>query len=60
MYFIHSYYVKVKNKTNILAETKYGNLNFCSAVNDNNVYGFQFHPEKSGKDGLFIYKKLLK
>lgn len=60
MYFIHSYYVNVKNKKNILTKTKYGKLNFCSAVNNNNVYGFQFHPEKSGNDGLFIYKKLLK
>ena len=57
MYFIHSYYVKLK--TNILAETKYA-LNFCSAIRYKNIYGFQFHPEKSGKDGLFIYKKLLK
>ena len=60
MNFIHSYYVKVENKKNVLAETKYGKLNFCSAVNHNNVYGFQFHPEKSGNDGILIYKKILK
>ena len=39
--------VKVKNKKNILAETKYGELNFCSAVNDNNVYGIKVIKQRS-------------
>ena len=60
MYFVHSYYVKEKKKVNPLSRTNYGKLNFCSAIRYKNIYGFQFHPEKSGKDGLFIYKKLLK
>ena len=60
MYFVHSYYVKEKKKVNLLSRTNYGKLNFCSAIRYKNIYGFQFHPEKSGKDGLFIYKKLLK
>jgi glutamine amidotransferase len=51
MYFVHSYYVEPKDKTIILATTDYGK-SFVSAIHKDNVYGFQFHPEKSQALGL--------
>jgi len=57
-YFVHSYYFNCKNKENILAETNYG-INFPSIVNKENIYGFQFHPEKSSDQGLDIIKSFI-
>lgn len=45
-YFLHSYYFECMHKHNTLAVTDYGGL-FCCAVRRNNIYGVQFHPEKS-------------
>ncbi len=50
-YFVHSYYVKVKHEENILLETMYGQ-SFHSGIVKDNIYGFQFHPEKSHKFGM--------
>lgn len=50
-YFIHSYHFKVNEKSNILATTNYDGETFVAAVKKGNVYGFQFHPEKSQKVG---------
>ena len=58
-YFVHSYYFNCKNKDNIMAETNYG-INFPSIVNKENIYGFQFHPEKSSDQGLNIIKNFIK
>lgn len=58
-YFVHSYYFNCKNKDNILAETNYG-INFPSIVNKENIYGLQFHPEKSSDQGLDIIKSFIK
>ena len=58
-YFVHSYYFKCKNKENILAETNYG-IDFPSIVNKENIYGLQFHPEKSSDQGLGIIKSFIK
>ena len=49
-YFLHSYYFECENNDNIIAQTNYG-LNFTCAVKLNNIYGVQFHPEKSLKNG---------
>ena len=57
-YFVHSYYFNCKNKDNIMAETNYG-INFPSIVNKENIYGFQFHPEKSSDQGLDIIKNFI-
>ena len=54
-YFVHSYYFDCLNNQDIVAETKYG-INFASIVNKENVYGCQFHPEKSSTQGLNIIK----
>ena len=58
-YFVHSYYFDCKHKENVLAETNYG-INFPSIVNKENIYGLQFHPEKSSDQGLDIIKCFLK
>jgi glutamine amidotransferase len=60
MYFVHSYFAEPKHNENILSNTQYGNQVFCSAVNLNNVYGTQFHPEKSSKTGLQILENFIK
>jgi glutamine amidotransferase len=57
-YFVHSYYFDCKNKENIVAETNYG-INFPSIINKENIYGMQFHPEKSSDQGLKIIKNFL-
>lgn len=56
MYFVHSFHVLTENKENTLAYTNYGGIEFSSAIIKNNIFGFQFHPEKSGIKGLEIYK----
>lgn len=54
-YFVHSYHAVCDNKNDILALTEYG-YKFSSAVKKDNVYAVQFHPEKSGDNGLRIIK----
>ena len=58
-YFVHSYYVEVENKDDSLLKTKY-DINFDSAINHNNIYGAQFHPEKSHKFGMQLLKNFAK
>ena len=57
-YFVHSYYFNCKNIENVIAETHYG-INFPSIVNKENIYGLQFHPEKSSDQGLEIIKSFI-
>ena len=57
-YFVHSYYVSTYEK-NIIANTKYG-IEFVSAVRKDNIYGTQFHPEKSHFNGLTLLKNFFK
>jgi imidazole glycerol-phosphate synthase subunit HisH len=59
MYFVHSYYVAPKDKDVILCETDYGGK-FTSGVHKDNVYGFQFHPEKSQALGLKIIENFVR
>ncbi|RZL50375.1 MAG: imidazole glycerol phosphate synthase subunit HisH [Pedobacter sp.] len=59
MYFVHSYYAKPLDESNILSYTYYQGFKYCSSVQKNNIFGFQFHPEKSGEQGLSIYKNFL-
>jgi len=54
-YFVHSYYVSCESVTDILAETGYGN-SFVSSFQKENIFGCQFHPEKSHDKGLQILK----
>ncbi len=54
-YFLHSYYFSCNKKEDILAVTNYGEQ-FASAVNSGNIYGTQFHPEKSHHAGIQLLK----
>jgi len=55
MYFVHSLYPVPTEKEIICSQTEYGTT-FTSSVAEKNVYGTQFHPEKSGDNGLRILK----
>ena len=50
-YFLHSYYFSCNRQEDVLAVTDYG-IEFASIVNKDNVYGVQFHPEKSHQAGI--------
>ncbi len=54
-YFVHSYHAVSNDENEILALTDYG-YKFVSAARKDNVYAVQFHPEKSGENGLKIIK----
>lgn len=54
-YFLHSYYIHCENNEHILAETDYGG-NFTCAVGRENIFGVQFHPEKSHHNGVALIK----
>jgi glutamine amidotransferase len=58
-YFIHSFISKPKNKDHILYQTKYENIKITGIHGNKNVYGFQFHPEKSGLSGLKLLQNFL-
>lgn len=58
-YFMHSFYVKPASKDLVAATTDYGK-EFCSVVNFKNIFGVQFHPEKSGRAGLKILENFIK
>ena len=59
MYFVHSYELTTKQKDCIVATTSYGNQ-IIVAVAKENIFGTQFHPEKSQKNGLKILENFLK
>ena len=59
-YFVHSYYVSVKNTKNILATSSYGKNKFTSVIKKDNISACQFHPERSGVEGLKILEKFIK
>jgi glutamine amidotransferase len=50
-YFVHSYHVACRNEEEVLTQTFYG-YEFVSSVKKENIYGVQFHPEKSHKFGM--------
>ena len=57
-YFVHSYYVHPGNDNDIYTTTEYGGNEFCSSVLKENVFACQFHPEKSGENGLQILNRM--
>lgn len=58
MYFVHSFYVKAAERADVSAISEYG-LIFDAAVERGNIFGCQFHPEKSGAAGLVILKNFI-
>ena len=60
MYFVHSYAAYPDDPAHWLARTTFGRHQFCSAVRKGNVFGCQFHPEKSGEAGLAILDNFLR
>ena len=59
MYFVHSYEFLTKQKDCVVATTNYGN-SIIVAVAKDNIFGTQFHPEKSQKNGLKLLENFLK
>ena len=57
-YFVNSYSLKIVNIDELIATTVYG-IEFPSIINNNNVFGTQFHPEKSSKAGIQILKNFI-
>lgn len=60
VYLVHSYRFEPENAAHRLADCVYGGLPIAAAVRADNVTGFQFHPEKSGKVGLGVLDAFLK
>jgi imidazole glycerol-phosphate synthase subunit HisH len=59
-YFVHSYYVVPENEQDAMLKTHYG-FDFCSGVyNHDNIFGAQFHPEKSHKFGMKLFENFAK
>jgi len=54
-YFVHSYFVKVEDEKNSILKSNYG-VEFDSAIQKDNIYGAQFHPEKSHKFGMKLFE----
>ncbi len=54
-YFLHSYFFECNKSSDVLATTEYG-MEFTAAVNHENIFGVQFHPEKSHSSGEIIFK----
>jgi glutamine amidotransferase len=58
-YFVHSYYVKINDEADSILKTVYG-ITFDSAIQRENIFGAQFHPEKSHKYGMKLFDNFAK
>lgn len=56
MYFVHSYHVVPSRPEDVLTLTNYVGLEYCSGVKRDNILALQFHPEKSGPEGVEVYR----
>ena len=59
VYLVHSYHVVADDPSHLLAYGEYGGHRISAAIRAGNVFGFQFHPERSGPEGLRILRALL-
>jgi imidazole glycerol-phosphate synthase subunit HisH len=59
VYFVHSYHISSKNKSIVAASSEYG-ISIPAVIERDNLFGTQFHPEKSGKAGSTMIKNFLK
>jgi glutamine amidotransferase len=55
-YFVHAFYVNLNEKNDSLTTSHYG-IDFCSSFQKDNIIGVQFHPEKSHKYGMHLFRK---
>jgi len=60
MYFVHSCHVVPEEPGCVLCRADYGDIRFCAGVQLGNVAAFQFHPERSGPEGLVVYENFKK
>ena len=56
MYFVHSYYVVPDDNASTVTTTCYEGIEYCSSFAKESIFAMQFHPEKSGLEGLKIYR----
>lgn len=59
LYFVHSFMAVPESGSHVLSLTSYSGSKFCSSVKNGNVYGCQFHPEKSAEKGLKIISNFI-
>lgn len=59
VYFVHGYHARPADARDAIAEIVYGGHTLCAAVRRENVFGLQFHPEKSGETGLALLQAIL-
>lgn len=59
LYFVHSYAVELADPAPAVAVTDYGDVRFCSALRQGPTFASQFHPERSGRDGLALYRRFV-
>ncbi len=59
LYFVHQYFCKVTENRIVTSMSKFDKINFCSSFQKKNIFGVQFHPEKSSKFGELILKNFL-
>ena len=59
-YFVHSYMGNIENSSNLVASLSYDKIRVPAIVNNKNIFGIQFHPEKSGEMGIELLKELIK
>lgn len=57
-YFVHSYHLKIRNRSDLLNETEY-EVTFPSAIEKDNIFGVQYHPEKSHDAGRQLLKNFI-
>ena len=60
MYFVHSFYAEPKDEKVTLTKTNYMGIDYCSSICVENIFASQFHPEKSGIEGIKIYEEFAK
>lgn len=60
MYYVHSYYANEYNEEDLVASSDYYGLNIPGIVRRGNIIGVQFHPEKSGEEGIKLLKNFCK
>jgi imidazole glycerol-phosphate synthase subunit HisH len=58
-YFVHSYHIRCNCSVDVLTETKYESV-FTSAIEKENIFGVQYHPEKSHDSGELLLKNFVK